>query len=288
MVFETLAVHDARLVVRVRGDGRPIILLHGFPDTFDTWLQGATADGSPGLEDRLAGAGFRTFSLAMRGYPPSDVPGGGDYSLRTLAGDVIAVLDRFGIERGLLIGHDWGASAAYAAAALHPDRIDRIVALAIPPFPVLPSGWRERLARPHNIYLAWGQLSAWLLRNRRAALVDRLYRTWSPGASIPALHIAKVREALLAPDRAMAAVGYYAAKLDSRDLSAIVRPVVTPTLVIHGDNEPASRRRAFAQAVSHLGPGSRVDAINGVGHWPHLEAPERSSALVADWIGRSD
>ena len=99
-------------------------------------------------------AGYRTVALALRGYAPSEPSAIGDCSLRALADDLVVVLDHFGVERGLVVGHDWGASAAYAAAALRPDRIMRMVTLAIPPFPVLPSGWRERWARPHNVYLS--------------------------------------------------------------------------------------------------------------------------------------
>lgn len=275
---------DVRFAARVRSEGPSIVLLHGFPDTLETWTMRATVGGAPGLEDRLVADGYRTIALAMRGYAPSGIPSNGDYSLRALASDVIATLDQFGIERGMVVGHDWGASASYAAAALHPERIERMVTLAIPPFPVLPSGACERIARPHNFYLAWGRTSAWWLRRDRAAWVRHLYRAWSPDAAIPADHIEQVRHALTKPDRAAAAVGYYAAGVSELDREAIERPIEVPTLAIYGTNEPRTRREAFARALPSLGVGSRIKALPGVGHWPHLEAPERVSKLVSEWL----
>ena len=157
MKFVSIAGPDVRLAARMRGEGRTVLLLHGFPDTHETWTGDAVPQDAVALEDRLVSAGFRTVALALRGYAPSGIPSSGDYSLRALTADIVAILNHLNAKRGLIVGHDWGASAAYAVAALHPGRIERMVTLAIPPFPVLPSGPRERLARPHNLYLAWGR-----------------------------------------------------------------------------------------------------------------------------------
>ena len=277
---------DVRLTARVRGTGQSVLLLHGFPDTYETWMHDAVPHGAVALEDRLVAAGFRTVALALRGYAPSGIPSSGDYSLRALADDIVAVLDHLGVQRGLIVGHDWGASAAYAAAALQPGRIERMVTLAIPPFPVLPSGPRERLARPHNVYLAWGGPSGWLLRRARAALVERLFRRWSPGGTFRAEHIERVRDALSDPERAHASVAYYGATLPAVDRRGIVRPITVPTLAIYGEHEPATRRDAFARAKPFLGPGSHVVPLSDTGHWPHLEASRRVGDLVIEWMSK--
>jgi len=277
---------DVRLTARVRGEGRTILLLHGFPDTHETWAGDAVPEGVVAVEDRLVATGFRTVALALRGYAPSGIPSSGDYSLRALADDVVAVLDHLGVDQGLLVGHDWGASAAYTAAALHSERIERMATLAIPPFPVLPSGLRERLARPHNLYLAQGATSAWLLQRDGAVLVERLYRRWSPEGIFRTEHIERVRDALSDPRRARASVAYYGMRLTEADRHVIVRPITVPTLAIYGEDEPASRREAFAHAAPYLGEGSRIVPIAGVGHWPHLEAADQVGELVAEWVSR--
>ena len=188
----TVATPGVDLAVRVGGAGPLVVLMHGFPDTWHTW---------DAMEAPLHQAGFRTANLALRGYAPSGLPRAGDYGLKALAGDMIAVLDHLGEGHAHLIGHDWGATIAYAVAALYPDRVKRMVTLADPPPLVFPGGWRERLTRPHNIYLAQGAVSAWLLHRRNAQLVDHLYRAWSPGWAVPADHLVHVRQTFSDPQR---------------------------------------------------------------------------------------
>lgn len=261
----TVQTPDVDLAVRVGEIGPLVVLLHGFPDTWRTW---------DAMEPALQKAGFRTANLALRGYAPSGLPRNKDYSLTALAGDVIAVLDHLGEDRAHLLGHDWGATIAYAVAALHPQRVARMVTLADPPPSLFPSGWRERLARPHNIYLRQGALSAWLLHRQNAQLVDHLYRQWSPNWAVPTAHLTHVRHALRHLERARAAVDYYAAGMSEEERVVMLRRLPTPTLAIYGADEPDVRREAFVGVRKVLGPGSQTAEIPGVGHWPHLEAPD--------------
>lgn len=266
---------DVELVARVDGAGPLVVLMHGFPDTWRTWDAMAAA---------LRTAGFRTAALSLRGYAPSGIPKNGDYGLAVLAGDVVALLDRLGVSRAHVVGHDWGASAAYALAALHPDRVDRMVTLAIPPLAVFPSGWRERIARPHNVYLGWGAASAWLLQRDGGRIVDHLYRRWSPSWTALTDHLGRVRRTLTPPDRARAAVDYYAAQANKAEMAALAIPIRTPTLAIYGADEPVVRKQAFACAVHVLGPRSKVRELPGIGHWPHLEAPEEVARDAARFL----
>lgn len=257
------------------GAGHPVIALHGFPDIYKTWS---------GLAGPLADAGFRVIAVAMRGYAPSAVPADGDYSLRRLALDTLCLLDALEIERASVVGHDWGASAGYALAALAPQRLASLVTLAIPPLTVFPSGLREGLARPHNLYLGFGALSDWWLRRADFAEVQRLYRKWSPRWAVPEAQLAEVTTALAPPERSRAAVDYYRAGMREADRRAILRPVTTPTLMLYGADEPQVRQASYAQAAAVTGPGSRVVRLEGVGHWPHLEAPDRCRAEILAFL----
>ena len=127
--LERFSRGDTELAFRLAGDGPLIVLLHGFPDTAETWETSQVV---------LAKSGYKSAALHLRGYPPSGIPKNGDYSIRALADDALALIDHLGSERAAIIGHDWGATAAYTTAALYPDRLDCIVAVAIPPFPVFP------------------------------------------------------------------------------------------------------------------------------------------------------
>jgi pimeloyl-ACP methyl ester carboxylesterase len=107
------------------GDPRgPLVLcLHGFPDSPATWN-----DLAPGL----ARAGYRVVAPWTRGYYPSEVAVDGDDSAATLGRDALALIGALGAKQAVLIGHDWGALAAYAAATLAPERVSKLVVVAIP------------------------------------------------------------------------------------------------------------------------------------------------------------
>jgi pimeloyl-ACP methyl ester carboxylesterase len=105
----------------VTGQGRPVVLLHGFPDSGRLWRHQVPA---------LAGAGFQVIVPDLRGYgrsgKPEDVEA---YSLMALAGDVIAILSDLGLTRAHVVGHDWGAALAWAMASLAPTTVDPLVVL---------------------------------------------------------------------------------------------------------------------------------------------------------------
>src|SRR6202161_4476444 len=102
------------------GSGPLVLLLHGFPDTAHTWDD---------LRPRIAAKGYRAVSPYMRGYQPTAIPAR-DADQETLARDPLALIDALGASEAVVIGHDWGASAAYGAAALGPDRVKKLFVLA--------------------------------------------------------------------------------------------------------------------------------------------------------------
>lgn len=104
-------------------DGPLALCLHGFPDSAP-WRF---------LLPELAAAGSRAVAPWMRGYAPTDVLADDDYSVDALAADACTLHEALaGDEHAVLIGHDWGAFAAYAAAAFAPDRWRRLVTLTVP------------------------------------------------------------------------------------------------------------------------------------------------------------
>ena len=107
----------------VFGAGRPVVLLHGFPDTGRLWRHQAPM---------LAEAGFQVIVPDLRGYGRSDKPEAVDaYSIRVLAGDVMAILAAQGIGRAHVVGHDWGAALAWAMASFAPGHVDHLVVLSV-------------------------------------------------------------------------------------------------------------------------------------------------------------
>ena len=108
------------------GEGPLALVVHGFPDTPRSFS---------GLRGRMAGLGYRVVTPYTRGYFPTHIPHGDAYTYRDLGEDLLGLIDALGAERAVIVGHDWGAVAGYAAAHLDPHRVGALVTLAIAPTP---------------------------------------------------------------------------------------------------------------------------------------------------------
>ena len=124
---ETVDTGETTIFIRRSGTGRPLLLLHGFPETHLMWREVA-----PLLARR-----FAVVCADLRGYGRSGCPAStGDhapYAKRAMAGDMVRLMDRLGHPRFAVAGHDRGGRVAYRMALDHPDRIDRVAVLDILP-----------------------------------------------------------------------------------------------------------------------------------------------------------
>ena len=163
------------------GSGPLVLMLHGFPDTAHTWDD---------LRPRIAAKGYRAVSPFMRGYHPSAVPDH-DADQETLSRDPLALIDALGGTDAVIIGHDWGASAAYGAAALDPERVKKLFVIGIPhPATLKPSLKKLWAVRHFAAYkLPWAPNR--FARNDFAAL-PAIYRRWSPACSIASMRSSSV------------------------------------------------------------------------------------------------
>ncbi|HBT70266.1 MAG TPA: epoxide hydrolase [Agrobacterium sp.] len=107
-----------------QGTGPLVLLCHGFPETKHAWRRQVQA---------LAEAGFRAVAPDMRGYGKTDVPEHVDqYTVFHCIGDLVALMDALGESEAVIVGHDWGATIAWQAALLRPDRFRAVAALSVP------------------------------------------------------------------------------------------------------------------------------------------------------------
>lgn len=120
------AVNSVSLHVVECGEGPAVLFCHGFPDTWSSWRQQMKA---------VAHAGYRAIALDMRGYGESSGPDKASaYTALNIVGDLIAVLNEMDCETAILVGHDFGAVAAWTAALIRPDRFRAVFGLSVPPF----------------------------------------------------------------------------------------------------------------------------------------------------------
>jgi pimeloyl-ACP methyl ester carboxylesterase len=244
-----------------QGSGPLVLLLHGFPDTPQTWDDARPA---------LANAGFRAVSPFMRGYAPSEIPAQPAYDSDTLGRDALALIRALGEQSAFVVGHDWGASAAYAAVGLEPERIRMLITVAIPhPASIAPTPrvlWAVRhffaLRRKH---------AADSVRANNFAYVDELVRRWSPEWNVPPNETEAVKRAFREPGCLEAAIGYYRA-LGTRLPQGQRRKVSVPAAAFAGQSDmlsPAAYERARSRYLNRY----EVVVMPG-GHFMHREHPQ--------------
>jgi len=263
-----------RFAIRERGEGPVVLLLHGFPDTPATFEH---------VMSPLAAQGYRAVAPFMRGYPPTDIPAR-DTDMVTLGRDALALIRALGETSAVVVGHDWGAVAAYAAASLEPVRVSKLVAIGIPH----PGAMRPTLAA------LWGARHLLYLRSPGAprryaagdfAHVQTLYRRWSPTWEVDEEVFEAVRNTFSAPGAFHAALGYY------RQLPLLFPPKVfrvvlsMPTLLVAGAQDPALTLADYELARGRRFSGPfRVVGLAG-GHFVHRESPEAFVDVLLDFLG---
>lgn len=268
------------------GEGPLALCLHGFPDTAKSWSS---------LLTDLAAAGYHAVAPFTRGYAPTSVPSDGNYTIGALAADACALHDVLGgDERAVLIGHDWGAGAAYAAAVFSPERWSKLVLLAVPPTTVaMPyMGTYDQLKRSWYMSICASPYGQFIASANDFEFIDRLWQDWSPGFDATAT-LADVHATFAVPESLTAALAYYKAALDpSTDLgefaaenSAGMSLAPQPTLYLHGANDGCIGSDVAHQANDYLtSPGSRVEVIEDAGHFLHIERPEVVNKAILEHL----
>lgn len=279
------------------GDGdRLALCLHGFPDDAGTMKP---------LLERFADAGLTAVAPYMRGYGPTDPAPDGDYTTIAMAKDAIALAEELADGEVVLVGHDWGAAGAYAAAAIAPEQFSHLVTLAVPPrfVDILPEYPRQWLRSWYILFFQLPWLPERVLRARDFALVELLWETWSPTWDYPAERLAAVTDTFREPGTVEAALTYYrqfgrqaAEKLvddalarrfgtDSEDESG--DGIEVPALVIAGKEDGCIGHDLFDDADEAFAGRCRCVKIRGVGHFVHQERPDVVAEEILSFVGRS-
>jgi pimeloyl-ACP methyl ester carboxylesterase len=271
--FQTLAHGAQHYVVSTAGEGRDIVLLHGFPDTPYSWS---------GIEAALVQAGWRVSVPWLRGYHPETIVPGRGYDPETIGRDALGLLDVIGASQAVLVGHDWGALAAYSAASLAPERVRALVSFGIPHPSVLTRSPAALWAVRHffSLKLPWAPQ---ICRRNDFAYLDRLYRRWAPSWSGPARDrtLDAAKQALSLPGTLAGAVGYYRDLPLGKQPAVLARVPQVPGLVV-GGTEDVADSALFKRTAELMPSPSRALVLDGAGHWPQRE----KEALVVGELQR--
>jgi pimeloyl-ACP methyl ester carboxylesterase len=272
-------IGDVRLHYVEAGEGPLVVLLHGFPEFWYGWrLQ----------IQPLAAAGFHVVAPDMRGYNLSSHPDAvAAYDSDTLADDVRGLIHERGAESALLVGHDWGGTAAWATAMKHPEVVDRLAILNA----AHPRKLSQGLHHPDQLRKSW-YFFFFALPELPETVVHannwHFFRHFLQDAD-PAYTPEEIEhyvEAWSQPGAASGMINYYrfSVRQSQKRAEAALRPISAPTLVIWGEDDAylgSNLAEPDHDDVPHL---DRVERVSDASHWVHHDQPERVNHLLTDFF----
>lgn len=260
MSHKTVEANGLRFAYLEEGSGPLVLLVHGFPDTPQTWEH---------VRPALAKAGYRAVTPWTRGYLPTEIPKEEAYDTGTLARDVIALVDALGGGPAILVGHDFGAAAAYAAVTMAPEKFKQLITIAIPhprsirPTPLM--AWKVR----HFFTLSRKNAAA-KLRKGELAHIDELVQRWSREWKVPPGETDAVKKVFAQPGCLEAVLGYY------RAISTKVPPeqrgkIKVPSVAFAGESDMIAPK-VYERARRLYESTYEIVTMPG-GHFMHREHP---------------
>ncbi|MDQ3878456.1 MAG: alpha/beta hydrolase [Actinomycetota bacterium] len=267
-----ITANGINLNVVVEGEGDPVLLLHGFPDSSRLWRSQIPA---------LVENGYRAIAPDLRGFGDSDVlPNVDDYSIVNVLGDLNALADELEVERMHVVGHDWGAATAWGFASIFPDRTRTLTALSVGH----PTAFRG--AGPDQVMASW-YMFLFQFEGVAEELLRRndweFTRAWTGEAGDFGYYV----EDLSRPGRLTAGLNWYRA--NARPESWVGEPLELPTIQapamgIWSTGDFALTERQMIESEKHVRGPWRYERIEGASHWIPLDAPEKLTDLLLDFF----
>ncbi|MFA0961115.1 alpha/beta fold hydrolase [Roseivirga sp. BDSF3-8] len=278
--------------------GRPIVLCHGFPEHAFSWRHQIPA---------LVHAGYHVIVPNQRGYGNSSCPAEvTDYDIEHLTGDLVALLDYYGYQDAVFVGHDWGANVVWNLALLHPERVSKVINLALP--------YQERGEKPWIEYMeeVFGEDFYFVHFNRQPGVADaileentarflrNLFRKNTPpvppGPGMVMIDLATTDEPPGEPlmnERELSvfvsafessgftgSINWYRNLDRNWHLLGDVKPMILhPALMIYGDRDVIPK----SETLKDFAPNVEVVRLD-CGHWIPQEKPEETSQIIIKWL----
>ncbi|MFE0149640.1 alpha/beta fold hydrolase [Nonomuraea sp. NPDC059007] len=274
--------------------GKPIVLCHGWPEHAFSWRHQLPA---------LAAAGYHVIVPNQRGYGNSSRPAEVvDYDIEHLSGDLIALLDHYGYEDAVFVGHDWGAAVVWGLTLLHPGRVNKVINLSLPYLERGDKPWVEVMEdtldgdfyfvhfnrRPGVADAVFDDNTSRFLRN--------LYRKNEQQPGMALIDLARAETPLGEPVMSDGELAVFVSAFESTGftgsinwyrnldrnwrLLADVNPIIQqPTLMIYGDRDLVSKSERLADFV----PNVEVVSLD-CGHWIQQEKPEETTQAILEWL----
>lgn len=303
-----VATNGIELNVLEQGEGLPVLFCHGFPATARSWRHQMAA---------VAAAGFRAIAPDMRGYGGSDAPEDRhSYTSQHCTGDLVGLLDAFGLETAFLVGHDFGAAVVWNAAMIRPDRFTAVAGLSVTFRPPGGTSFLQKLAEAgRDDFYMFHQMSPDAEREWSDAAMsvpgsmywcsgdapeDKRWDPFDPARRLvrpapddkPAWMTDGLVDAVAADfDRNgfRGPLSYYHSIQPYHDLGGafVGMRVHQPALFLTGQSDGLLKVSPVDEDQLREGAPNlqRCVILPGIGHWPQLEAPDAVNAELTRFLG---
>ena len=270
-------------------DGKPLLLLHRWPDDATTWYAVAS---------KCSRAGYRTISPWLRGFgathflSPATMRSG---EMLAMAQDVLDFVSALGIGHFAVVGHDWGARIAYILAALWPERVTHCAALSV--------GWAPGelqtplLDQARAFWYQWFMTTdrgARFVREQGIAFARYQWQTWSPPGWFDEATFQRTAQSFANPDWAEITLHAFRVRWGEaapdtryarlRERYSATRSIGVATLAIHGSDDRCVLTSNFAQSQQYFTGVYHHRLLEGIGHFPTREAAMQVSDLVLQFL----
>ncbi|MBO9723949.1 MAG: alpha/beta hydrolase [Novosphingobium sp.] len=279
IVNYTLRANGIRQNYIDAGQGAPVVLLHGFPETNYAWRH----------QIPVLGERYRLIAPDLRGYGETDKPASG-YDKRTMAKDLAALLDELGIGRIALVGHDRGARVATRFAKDYPERVDRLVVMDNVPTRIVAREINAEIAKVYWFFLFHlvPDLPETLIAGKEEQWLRWFFSDWAyDPATISGEAFDTYVRAYRAPGAVRGAMADYRANAEdvAQDREDAHIKIACPTLALWGaDFGAVGKLFDMPKVWAEMADDLRAVAIEHCGHLPHEERPEAVNALLLDFL----
>jgi epoxide hydrolase 4 len=265
-------------------NGKPVILLHGFPEFWRGWLKQI---------EPLAKAGYRVFVPDQRGYNLSDKPKGiSSYHIDFLAQDVVGLMDAIGREKAIVIGHDWDAAVAWHLATYYPERVEKLGILNVPHplvmMQTLRSSFRQLRKSWYMFFFQIPWLPEWVLGRKNAQGAAELLKQSGKPGTFTAEDLKEYRKAWTQPGELTAMINWYRSAIRSGlggglKLSDAMPQIRVPTLMLWGKQDVALSHEMAQPSIDLCDKGELV-FFDDATHWVQHDKAKEVTDLILEFL----